>query len=87
MITTDRDGLSPAKIARIKRLELARYRKPKKQNRTAPIIAFLFGIWIVISFALALVHNRWSPGTEIYTRLSANLDDQKPSITIYANEE
>lgn len=86
MTTTDRDGLSPAKIARINRLELARYRKPKKQNRTLPIIAFLLGIAIVISFVLALVHNRWSPGTELYTRLSANLDDQVPSITIYADQ-
>lgn len=85
MTTTDRDGLSPAKIARINRLELARYRKPQKQNRTLPIIAFLFGIWIVISFALALVHSRWSPGTELYTRLSANLDEQTPSITVCAD--
>lgn len=85
MTTTDRDGLSAAQIARIKRLELARFRKPT--NRNAPVAGILIGIWLVIFLAVALVYNRWSPGTELYTRLSANLDDQTPSITIYADSQ
>jgi hypothetical protein len=103
MTTTDRDGLGAGQIARINRIELARFRKPQevfdnvrpyreissaffkvKNSVNVPLIGLLLGIWLIACAALALVQNRWSPGTELYTRLP-NLNQQTPSITIYAD--
>jgi hypothetical protein len=102
MTTTDRDGLSAVQIAKIRRIELARFQKPQEvfnhvrpfreihgsffrveTSWNFPLIGLLLGIALIICAAMILVHNRWLPGTELYTRLP-NLDAQTPSITIYA---
>jgi len=97
MIITDRDGLSAVQIARINRIELARYRKSHPTNHTARnhLIAFGVGVAMILCSVALLIHQQWSPGTDrrwmdgtqMYTNLTANLDDQKPSITIYAREK
>jgi Tfp pilus assembly protein PilN len=93
MTTTDRDGLGAVQIARINRFELARYRRTREQKRivSPPLIGLLVGILLIACAALVLVHNRWSPGTQLprtqlYTRLP-NLNQQTPSITIYADRQ
>jgi hypothetical protein len=111
MTTTDRDELSAVQIARINRMELARFRKPQevfdnvrpyreisasffrikplKQTWVAswPALGLILGIWFIICATLILVQNHWSPGTQLYTRLPLNLDEQTPSITIYADQK
>jgi hypothetical protein len=87
MIIADREGLGAVQIARINRFELARWTKKNRSNRDAnmPMIALLVGIALILcSVMVVLISHRWSPGTELYTRLSRNLDEQTPSITIYA---
>jgi hypothetical protein len=95
MTTTDRDGLSAVQIARINRIELARFRKPQEvfyirgsffRAENVPLIGLLVGILLIACAALVLVQNHWSPGTQLYTRLP-NLNQQTPSITVYGEQK
>jgi hypothetical protein len=88
MNQSDNDGLPRSQIGRINRLQMARYRKRKQgRNKTMRFIGGAFCLWLFICLTIAvLIHNRWTPGTELFTALPANLDDQKPSIEIYGGK-
>jgi hypothetical protein len=84
----DNDGLPRSQIGRINRLQMARYQKRKQErNKTIGFVGALLCVWIMLWLTIALlIHNRWTPGTELFTALPANLDDQKPSIEIYGGK-
>lgn len=90
MNSTDKYGLSLSQIRRIDRLKMSRHRKQQGERLSSfvsyiPLILLLLSIAVIMVFVTAVAVNRWNPGTELYTRLPADLDQQAPSITIYGN--
>jgi hypothetical protein len=92
MKTPDLDGLSRSQIERINRLQMTRYRRLNKgarhsENKMAVFIISLFCLWIVACMAISgLIKKEMAANIQLFTSLPSNLDDQSPSITIYAKD-
>lgn len=81
---TDRAGLSFSQISRINRLKMTRYQERKRKSE-AWIIVILFCLWFGLCLALSVpIHKELASSPKLTTALPSNLDEQTPSITIYA---
>jgi hypothetical protein len=90
MTTSDRDGLSRNQVSRINRLQMTRYRSRGARYSWNKMVVFMFGIiclWGFICVAgFTLFQKHWKLDHKLVTSLPRNLDEQTPSITIYADK-